>query len=129
MGNNFTNIQIALHFLSTFVVRCHQKVRSPRVGGKGLAYRSVCSKINKLEKKITHPEIIDCIPEKVVSMISQECKESNLCIHFSLQQPNSSFTYSLKFFLYLFLYCRYMNLRNFEQRNFVKDNKEPFTFM
>ena len=37
------------------------------------------------------------IAEKIVSVVTQVCKETKLWICPNLQQPNSSFTYSFKF--------------------------------
>ena len=51
--------------------------------------------INNYRKILTHHEIIDCIAEKIVSVITQVCKETKLWIHSNLRRPNFSFTYSL----------------------------------
>ena len=42
---------------------------------------------------LTRNEIIDCIAEKIVSVITQVSKETKLYIHPNLWRPNFSFTY------------------------------------
>ena len=53
--------------------------------------------INNERKIPTHHEIIDCIAEKIESVITQVCKETKLWIYPNLRRPNFSFTDSFKF--------------------------------
>ena len=53
-------------------------------------------KVTNNERKIsTHHEIIDCMAEKNVSVITQVCKKSKLWIHSNLRRPSFSFTFYL----------------------------------
>ena len=50
--------------------------------GGGFVKKGTKLNMRKIKKKIlTHHEIIDCIPKKVVSVITQVYTESNLWIH------------------------------------------------
>ena len=53
--------------------------------------------INNKRKKLTHPEIINCIAEQTTLVIIQVSKELKLRIHPNLQRPRFSCTYSFKF--------------------------------
>ena len=59
--------------------------------------RTFVLKVTDNERKILNRHnIVNCIAEKVVSVIAQVCKESKSRIHPNLRRPNFSFTYSFK---------------------------------
>ena len=59
-----------------------------------MAHRKVRSKSSNNERKfLTRDEIIDCIAEKNMSVITQVCKETKLWIDPNLRQSDLSFTY------------------------------------
>ena len=94
--HKFANIQTQFVVLSTLVLRDYSKWReSKSEHGEGdNAHPNFCSKSNNERNILTHHEIIDCITEKVKSVITQVCKESKLWIHPNLRWPSFSLTFN-----------------------------------
>ena len=61
------------------------------------------------------------IAEKIVSVITQLCKEIKLWIHPNLRRPNSSFAYSFKF-----TYFCIVDIWTLKW-DFAKENEKPLT--
>ena len=81
-------MQTALDFLSTLVLKDHSKYKAKKNkhGEENNAHMNVHSRSNNDERNIltrneiilTRNEIIDCIAEKIVSVITQVSKETKL---------------------------------------------------
>ena len=115
-------MQTAFDFLLTLVLKDHSKWKENKnEHGKGVnAHPNVDSKSDNNERKIlTHHEIIDCIAEKILSVIVQVCKE----IVDSSELAANRFLICLFAYVHLLLYCRYIDLH---KSDFVKENKKPF---
>ena len=111
-------------YLVTLVLRDHSKwwaAKNEHEEGDS-AHLNFCSNSNNERKILTHHEIIDCITEKIESVIAQMCKESKLWIHPNLRWPGFSLTFIS---VHLLLCCRYMDLKNGISLKKIRNHSQP----